>query len=489
MPLKSLPGFVGPSYRAVNVVADAQMTDNLFPERIESGTAQVPAILLPTPGLVAFSTNAGYAKVRAIYSEPQSGRCFAILDDKFGEVSAAGAFTIINKVQNDGNVPSMCSNGRGGNQLFIVSGGLGYIYNLSTGAFAQITDADFPQNVSRGIYFDQYFIALVGGTSQFNLSNLSNGLSWNGTDVSLNRVQGVDNFVSAIGDHREVWMFGARTTEVYYNSGNTFPFSNIPGIFIEIGCLAPDSVTKLDNTHFWIGQSERGSGSAFMAANYNAQRISTHGVEAVWDTYPTLADAIGWSYEQEGHAFYVLYFPSADATWVFDANTKAWHERSWLNPADGARHAFRGRAHAFAFNKHLVGDTQSGNIYQMTPTAFNDFGGAVRRVRRLPNISANGIPINYHRVRLVLESGVALQSGQGSAPQVMLRYSDDGGHTWGEEIRASTGKVGQYDNAWRFVCDWFMLGSSAQRVFEVSVSDPIAWRFIDLLADTTMGLA
>jgi hypothetical protein len=61
---------------------------------------------------------------------------------------------------------------------------------------------------------------------------------------------------------------------------------------------------------------------------------------------------------------------------------------------------------------------------------------------------------------------------QGADPQVMLRWSDDGGHTWSNEHWASMGKIGQYYK--RVI--WRRLGMTVKlrdRVYEVSGTDPV----------------
>ena len=54
-------------------------------------------------------------------------------------------------------------------------------------------------------------------------------------------------------------------------------------------------------------------------------------------------------------------------------------------------------------------------------------------------------------------------------PQVMLRWSDDGGHTWSSERWTSMGKIGEFG----YRTFWRRLGSSRDRVYEVSGTDPV----------------
>lgn len=79
---------------------------------------------------------------------------------------------------------------------------------------------------------------------------------------------------------------------------------------------------------------------------------------------------------------------------------------------------------------------------------------------------------------LITESGLYLITDdassivQGANPQVMLRWSDDGGHTWSNEHWESMGRIGQY--GYRTI--WRRLGMTEKlrdRVYEVSGTDPV----------------
>ena len=88
-----------------------------------------------------------------------------------------------------------------------------------------------------------------------------------------------DQLISVNVDHREAWLFGTGTTEVWYNAGTAdFPLQRIQGAFNELGCAAVYSVAKLDNTLFWLGADARGRGIVYQATGYRGERISTHAV-------------------------------------------------------------------------------------------------------------------------------------------------------------------------------------------------------------------
>ena len=283
-----------------------------------------------------------------------------------------------------------------------------------------------------------------------------------------------DGLVGLIVDHREAWLFGTDSVEVWYDAGlPDFPLTRIQGAFNEIGCVAAFSIAKLDNGLFWLGTDARGQGIVYRANGYTGQRISTHAIEYAIAQYGNIADAIAYTYQQEGHAFYVLTFPSGDATWVYDVSTQAWHERAGWDNGVFVRH--RSNCQCNFGGNIIVGDYENGNIYKFSLDIYADNGGIqkwLRSWRALPTGQNNLKRTAHHSLQLNCESGVGLNNGQGSDPQAMLRWSDDGGHTWSNEHWSPMGKIGAYYQR----VFWRRLGMTLKlrdRVYEVSGTDPV----------------
>jgi hypothetical protein len=359
-----------------------------------------------------------------------------------------------------------------GIQLFVACNPSAFIYNANTGVFAQVTDPDFPGAVTVG-YLDSYFVFNEPNSQRVWVTSLLDGTAIDPLDFA-SAEGNPDNIVSLMVDHREVWLFGNNTVEVWYNAGLAdFPLARIEGAFMETGCLAPYSVAKLDNAVFWLGSDARGNGIVYRNQGYNAQRVSTHAIEWQIQQYGVLNDAIGYSYQQDGHSFYVLTFPTAQATWVFDVATGAWHERAYWDGVQYRRH--RSNCQANFVGQVLVGDWENGRVYAFDLEVYqdnNDLQRWLRSWRALPTGQNTLKRTAHHALQLDCETGIGINTGQGSNSQVMLRWSDDGGHTWSNEHWASMGKLGEYGK--RVI--WRRLGMTAKlrdRVYEISGSDPV----------------
>ena len=459
---------LGSSYVARSINAADNRMINLFPEVIPEGGKE-PGFLNRAPGLKLLQT-IGSGPIRALWSHQTSNNNFYVVSgmEVYRVFDLDGVPELIGRVSGTGPV-SIADNGT---QIFFACNGPSYIYNEQTRVFAPITDPDFPGAVTVG-YLDGYFVFNEPNSQRVWVTSLLDGTSVDPLDFA-SAEGSPDGLVAINVDHREAWLFGSDSVEVWYDAGGAdFPLVRIQGAFNEIGCAAPFSVAKLDNSLFWLGQDARGQGIVYRANGYNGVRVSTHAVEYAIAQYGVISDALAYTYQQEGHTFYVLTFPSADATWVYDAATQAWHERAGLTNGEFTRH--RSNCQCNFKGNIVVGDFENGNIYTFDLETYADNSAAqkwLRSWRALPTGTNNLKRTAHHSLQLDCETGVGLNTGQGSNPLVMLRWSDDGGHTWSNEHWSSMGAIGRYGHR----VFWRRLGMTLKlrdRVYELSGTDPV----------------
>jgi hypothetical protein len=450
--------------RSVNA-ADARMV-NLFAEVLSEG--KEAAFLQRAPGLRKLNT-IGTGPIRGLWAfSPQDGVGFVVSGTQLYKIDNAYTATLIGTVAGTGPV-SIADNGT---QLFIAANGPSYIYNNTTNAFSQITDPDFPGAVTVA-YLDGYFVFNEPNSQKMWITQLLDGTSIDPLDFASTEGS-PDGLVAVLSNFREIWAFGTNSIEVWYDTGaSDFPLQRIQGAFNELGCAAPYSIAKVDNGLFWLGRDRRGQGIVYQANGYSGQRISTHAVEWQIQQYANLSDAIAYTYQQDGHSFYVLIFPSANTTWVYDLATQAWHERAGFVDGSFTRH--RSNCQMAFNNEVVVGDFENGNIYAFDLDDYSDNGQIQKWLRSWRALGPGKNDLNrtaQHSLQLDIESGVGLNLGQGSDPQVMLRWSDDGGHTWSNEHWSPIGKIGEYYKR----VFWRRLGMTLKlrdRVYEVSMTDPV----------------
>ncbi len=457
-----LQGFIGGAYKSRSVNFDAQRCVNLFPEKSDTGTSKDIAMLVGTPGLSLWlnltgNVVRGCINFNDIYAFVVVGQYVYRVDTYVGSI-------LIGTIAFGDTPVSMATNGT---TIFMVVGLKGYIITPATNSIVEYVNISFTGGTK---------VDFIDGSYVFNQPNTGKFWVMNPYSTTLNPLYfataegSPDNLVTLLVNNREIWLFGVNTIELWYNTGDTtnFPYSRIGGAFIEQGCAAAFSVAKIDQKVVWLSSNERGRGMVYQAQGLQPSRISTHALEREIATYSRIDDAVAYTYQQEGHSFYVLSFPTANTTWVFDFTTNLWHERAWRQ-SDGLFGRHRSNCHMFFGRKNIVGDWQTGNLYTLDMDKYSDNGNPLVRLRSSPHVTNELIRIGHNVVQFDIETGIGLQSGQGSNPIAMLRWSDDGGHIWSNQRETSIGKIGKYRTRARFT----RLGQSRDRVYELSISDPV----------------
>lgn len=452
---------VGPSYQMDALSFDVQRSINLYPLISETGTSVTPSSLQGTPGKELFC-EVGGGPIRAELATA-NGRAWAISGDELYEIFVDNTSALRGTLNSS---TSRCYMAENGTQIMIVDGADGYIYNMDTEVFAQITDMQFP-GAGTVTFQDGYFIINRPATQEYYISALYDGLSWDALDFGTAE-SNPDNLVAVLSDNSNLWLLGERSLEVHQNTGaQAFPFERIPGAVLQIGCAAAGTLARFDNSVAWLGVDEQGRGVVWKAEGYAAKRLSTQAIEKRIAEAMDYSESYAWVYHEQGHIFYCLQIRTLDTTLVYDGATGQWHERSFNN--DGALSQDKGSCHMFAFQKSLVGDRTSGKIYWQNLSFYSDDGNEIVRERIMPHLVKEKQLMYYTCFELDMQVGVGNVTGQGQNPQIMMQYSNDGGRNWSAELWRSFGKLGAFNQRVR----WMKLGAARDRVFRIMISDPV----------------
>ena len=474
--MPSLAGFIGPTYSALSPIADCEVAMCLYPEMIDGGgTGKNKVVYYRTPGRKLATTLPTSPLRCLLYGDY---RLFAVAGDTVYEVFQDGTYTaLVGTVIDDGRPAQIIPNG---NQLWITSGQQGYLCNDGVNVVPwRFWDADAGTpsgdliKAEMSAYLDGYYIAAISQSQQFNVSSNASqygGYQWNPLEYGLKQ-SNPDRVAAIIEAHGELRVFGTKTGETWTDTAAPPPgiplTKNLSGS-IEQGISAPWSLAKLDDESLmWIGGDDRGQGVVYRATGYAPMRASNHAMEAAMQQYARTDDAVAYTYQENGHSFYSVTFPTAQATWCFDAVTGLWHQRGYWSIPQAKYVSDLAMYHTFAFGVHLVGGGDgTGKIYQQSITIPSDDGNPIRWWRRAPHVNTEAKMLRHGTLQLDMQVGSA---DQGTDPQVTLRTSNNGGRTWGNERTVSSGAIGQY----RKRVEWRQLGRARDRVYEVYGSDPV----------------
>lgn len=473
------PSFISGSYRSQSPTALGVVLMNWYLESLSVPGGKNQQVLYPTPGFASMFALAD-TPVRALFAENE--RVWCVSGGRVYELFAVGTNTDRGPVARDQYPATICSNGAG--QLFITSGGLGYILDTTTNV---LTAAIAGLVATMGAAIGPYFIAFDLTTPQIRISDALDGLTWDPTQFAQNSLSS-DPWQSILVVNGRLYLFGTATSQVWYNSGAfPFPLAPVTTNLIQFGIIAPFARENLQDTATWLAGSAAGAGLVLQTRGIAVDQLQTEALSWALSQYATIADAQVWGYEDQNHPFLMFDFPSASATWAVDGLTGQWHGRGIWDSVNAVYQAWRPSCHCYAWGIHLVGDRSSGTVFHMSIDIATDAdGGPIRRLYRPPALFTENELISLDSLELMLESGLGLAVGQGSDPTILMRLSKDGGKTFGSSRTRHAGKAGAFGTR----VQWTRCGTGRDFQPEFVVTDKIVnWRIIDAYIDVTREVA
>ena len=361
--------------------------------------------------------------------------------------------------------------------MYIVTGGL--VYRTDGTTLAQVTDPNLesPNSIA---YLNQQMI-YDGSFDKFQVSDAGDGGTINSLNFAFAQSSG-DELIRVYSFRQQIIMFGADSLEPWYNSGvGNPPMDRIEGGLRAVGIAGVHCVTNTPQAVYFLGHDR----TVYRLDGYEPVQVSTAAINNAIENYSTVSDCFSYSLKLQGQNFVIFSFPTANKTWCFSQETGIWLELS--SGVNGGRDLSNG--YCYAFGKHLVTDYQNGNVYELDIDTFDDNSGALIRERTSAPVysgqaAQSDKEVFYNYVKMIVNSGDAIATGQGSDPQVMMSYSDNGGRTWSAENWRSLGAMGEYKKE----LYWHALGASKDRVFKVRFSDPVAFHILRMEADVEVGV-
>lgn len=450
--------FAEHSYVDRTVPVSAQQLLNMYLER-KPDEALHRTALHGTPGLKLWTT-AGSSYNRGLLR--MGSNLYAVSGEELYRIDNSGTATYVGPIK--GVLP--VSMAHDGNRMVIASDNVVYHVNVD-GGYGAFSSVD---NIGGATFQDGYILLSKKRSREFYLNDLSADSSptaiptYNiATEFGV-AISKPDDNMTIVNANRSTLVFGEESIERYVNTGNVdFPFERTPSGVIERGTISARSVAAYQGAVVWLGDDK----TVYMLDGDVPVPISTNAVDLLISGFDGVESAQGFIYTQDRHTFYVLTFPGS-GTVVYDFSTGRWHERQTYG-----RNDWQARGYAEAFGKKLVGDASNGNIYELDLDTYDDNGTLIQRRMTTPPIGAQGEHIITDLLQVDLDVGLGLATGQGSDPQLMLDWSNNGGRTWSNEHWRSAGVMGDYTHR----AIWRRLGRDRNRVYRLTMSDPIkaAW--------------
>ena len=438
-------------------------------------------VLLPTAGLTLL-TDKGLGKCRGM--KTVGAYTYAVMGNTVFRLSINATTLVVTSVTLGTLTTSTGEVNISANptQVIFVDGTVSaYTYTLATTTFAVMSDADFP--IANYVAFlNGYTIVNVASTGKFQVSSLNDSRAWDATDIATAE-SNTDNIVGFGVAKGELWIFGSASTEIWYDAANAsgMPLSPRTGLELQIGCGASASITQLDDLLVWLdnrGFIVQSDVAPFVRNNnsgYTLKIISTEAITSQILGYSTTSDAIGMSYNDRGYLMYQITFPTARKTWVYNYTTKLWHERAYFKGTTSQEHF--GQYYAQSGALHLMAGQRDGKIYLSSNLYYDDAGNTIRRIRTTAPQNKQTSLMGVDCLELRMETGNVPVGAD--TPLISLRYSNDGGHSWSDELIRDMGTSGNYAKSIR----WNRLGSAREWAFEFLVTAQVPFSIISASVD------
>lgn len=354
---------VGGFYKDPNLHWSRQDTLNWIPVRAEQAGTLTPFQLRDAPGVKPYVRITRDLGVDGIVESGAirgmrnvEGKLFVVSGNTLYQISNTGVAIPYGTIPGVGRV-SMSHNQQGlGNQLTIVNGSSGYVFNTSTLVLAKITDNGYP-GAFIADYIDQYIAQIEPQGRYWFHSDLADALSYNTLD-QYEAEADPDRIVSLVVSHREVLVFGRDTIEPFVNTGSqTGTFERASNTVIEVGCSAKFTPRKLDNSVFWLDDKRL----IRRLDGYTPIRISTDAIDSAFSecSDAEIAQSYAFTWETRGHKVYYITVPGR-FTFGYDVLTGQIHRRATF----GFPHWCVTDA-VFWNGRWIVGDSRYGRLYEL----------------------------------------------------------------------------------------------------------------------------
>lgn len=287
---------------------------------------------------------------------------------------------------NEGIPVTICNDA---NRVYFANGGkINYIN--SAGVIGEVTDSDAPTVVTHVAFLDSYILA-NSIDNKFYWSDVLDGTSWNG--LSLAQAAGnPDKILALIVFERQIYLFGTATVEIWQNDGET-PFSRVEGGFIEVGCIAPYSIAKTDDSLIWLSDKK-------YFVEYRGGRVKR--LISPFDTtiasLGTVSDCQSSRVDIGGRTYHVFNFTAANKTYAYSSATtdapEKWEE--WgMWEAEGLRwrnYDITSSAYDVPSQQTIIGANRISSVLTLSTSARYEHTGA-------------GTIVNLSPVRLFSQTG------------------------------------------------------------------------------------
>jgi hypothetical protein len=401
---------------------------NLVPVPKDSGISK--GYLRPGDGIVANGSGPGIDRGGINWR----GELYRVMGTKLVEINSNGVVTELGDV--GGPTNEMVTMDYGFGRLAIASGGRLYYWDESS--LVQVTDPDLGL-VLDVVWADGYYMTTDG--SSLVVTELSDPTQVSPLKYGSSEVD-PDPIVALLKLRNEIYALNRNTIEVFDNvGGEFFPFQRIEGAQIQKGVIGTFGCCVFFNGIAFLGSGRNEAPGIYIGVNATSQKLSTQEIDQILLGY-TEAQLVTVKLEarnDKNHNYLYIHLP--DRTIVYDATaSQALQTPVWftLTTSTIGFAQYRAKNMVWAYDKWLVGDTQSNAIGYLVDNISSHWAQIVRWEFGTLIVYNEGNGAIFNEMELVsLTGSVAL----GVNPIISTSYSTDG-QSWSQDRGIRVGTTG-----------------------------------------------
>lgn len=417
----------------------------------------------PAPGLVTFGAIDAEGP-RGFQALP--GNIYAAVKDQLYSVTAGGTVSLVGGLNGDLPVHFERNTRADGPDVVCVTEDGAFVVTPSS--VDPYPDGDLPQPNSVA-NLNQRFLFTIGDGRIF-----ASGVNTTAIDALAfaKAESNPDPLFRGIVYGSNYFVFGPTTTEVWYDAATT-PFSLARQTVIPIGLAGTYAIAGFGDG--WDGPPlfVANNGTVRMMEGYTPRLVSTPDVERAIAAIADKSTLHASAYTFAGNPIWSLSSPLW--TWEYNLRTGLWHERDSLG-----LNRWRGSWAVRAFDKWLVGDSETGSVMEVVPGSRREGVDQIRsRVESVPLMGfPNRVQVPAAHFRFAVGQGVAAGIDPiEKSPRVKISWSHDGSGNWSNPLERSLGGEGRYDTT----VSVYRCGLSTRHgvQFRLDVSDPVYFSLLD----------
>ena len=457
----------GGSYQSRTRPLSSQETKNFYQQVVEPGKEQY--VLHSFPGLKSVGSVTGLDRGMTIMSEVG----YRVAGTTLYSFTKLGAHTSIGTIAGI----ERCIFSNDGTNLIIVTGGVVYQYDGTS--ITTVTDSNIVGSTAVTFLNNQmiYTNPPLFVIADPGIPDVASGLNAAAAESQP------DDLLRAYAYQQSAYMMGDRSCEPWWNTGTgNPPLERIDGQIFEVGCAAIHSLAHSDEYLYWLGDDN----AIYQASGGSKRRVSSSAINHAIQGYDVISDAFGYTFTFEGINFYLLTFPTANATWCLNETLG---DKGWFQVSSGTTGGkYQGSSLVNVYGKNYVADATNGSLYELDLDTYTNNGEVIQRRRVTSSVNGKllgqpGKRVQMSRLEIIMESGTGLISGQGDVPSLMVDISYDGGRSY---VKKGFVKVGQLGESTLRV-ELFCLDSFYDAIFRITASDPVPFELYSAVIDVRLA--